>query len=50
VNIKALSSYMGHSGVSITLDRYGHLMRGHEAEAVGKIDAYLDRERASESR
>jgi hypothetical protein len=26
----------------ITLDRYGHLMPGHELEAVTKIDAYLD--------
>jgi len=31
----------GHGSVTITLDRYGHLMPGHEAEAVAKIDAYL---------
>lgn len=41
VNVKAISNYMGHSSVTITLDRYGHLMPGHEAEAVAKIDAYL---------
>ena len=41
VNAKALSTYMGHSGVSITLDRYGHLMPGNEAEAAGLLDAYL---------
>jgi integrase len=28
VNAKALSTYMGHANVSITLDRYGHLMPG----------------------
>src|SRR5262249_52486057 len=26
VNAKALSTYMGHAGVAITYDRYGHLM------------------------
>lgn len=41
VNVKAISNYMGHSSITITLDRYGHLMPGHEAEAVAKIDAYL---------
>jgi integrase len=43
VNAKALSTYMGHSGVSITLDRYGHLMPGNEAEAATLLDAYLSR-------
>ena len=26
VNAKALATYMGHSSITITLDRYGHLM------------------------
>jgi integrase len=33
VNAKALSTFMGHANISITLDRYGHLMPGTEAEA-----------------
>ena len=41
VNAKALASYMGHSSVTITLDRYGHLMPGNEEEAAGLLDAYL---------
>ena len=41
VNAKAISTYMGHSSVMITLDRYGHLMPGNEAEAAGLLDAYL---------
>src|SRR5439155_7800962 len=45
VNAKALSVYMGHSSVTITFDRYGHLMPGNEAEAAGLLDAYLDRHR-----
>ena len=33
-NAKALSTYMGHSSITITLDRYGHLMPGNEEEAA----------------
>jgi integrase len=40
-NAKALSSYMGHSSVAITFDRYGHLMPGNEAEFARLLDAYL---------
>jgi integrase len=43
VNAKALSTYMGHAAISITLDRYGHLMPGNEAEAAGLLDTYLAR-------
>lgn len=41
VNAKALSTFMGHAKISITLDRYGHLMPGSEAEAADLLDAYL---------
>jgi len=41
VKVKAISTYMGHASVTITLDRYGHLLPGHAAEAVAKIDSYL---------
>jgi integrase len=41
VNAKALSTYMGHANISITLDRYGHLMPGNEEEAAGLLDVYL---------
>lgn len=43
VNAKALSTYMGHANISITLDRYGHLMPGNEAEAAELLDDYLER-------
>jgi integrase len=43
VNAKALSTYMGHANISITLDRYGHLMPGNEEEAAGLLEAYLER-------
>jgi integrase len=47
VNPKALSTYLGHASITITLDRYGHLMPGNESEAVELVDRYL--KRASES-
>jgi hypothetical protein len=45
VNAKALQSLMGHANISITLDRYGHLMPGSESEAAGLLDAYLAAQR-----
>ena len=42
VNPKALSAYMGHSSITVTLDRYGHLMPGNEREAAERLDAYLE--------
>jgi integrase len=43
VNAKALSTYMGHANISITLDKYAHLMPGNEDEAAGLLDVYLER-------
>lgn len=43
VNPKALASYLGHSSIQTTFDRYGHLMPGNEDEAAGLLDAYLVR-------
>jgi integrase len=40
LNAKAISTYMGHSSISITLDRYGHLMEGSEDEAAARLHAY----------
>lgn len=40
-NAKALSTYMGHANIAITMDRYGHLMPGNEVEAAKAFDAYL---------
>jgi hypothetical protein len=43
VNAKALSTFMGHASITITLDRYGHLFPVAEDEAAGLLDAYLQR-------
>ena len=41
VNPKALQTFMGHSSITVTLDRYGHLFPGSEGEAAVLLDAYL---------
>jgi integrase len=48
VNAKALSTYMGHASVTITYDRYGHLMPGNEDEAIALVDKYLERASAGQ--
>ncbi len=42
LNPKTLSTYLGHATITITLNRYGHLMPGGEVEARAMLDAYLD--------
>lgn len=42
LNAKTLSTYLGHATITITLDRYGHLMPGSEVEARAMLDDYLD--------
>ena len=41
VNAKALSTYMGHSSITITLDRYGHLLPGNEHHAAALLEIWL---------
>jgi integrase len=36
---------MGHSSISVTLDRYGHLMPGSVREAAELLGDYLERDR-----
>jgi integrase len=44
VNVKALSEFLGHASITITLDRYGHLLPGSIAEAAALLDAYHARD------
>jgi hypothetical protein len=39
VNAKALSTYMGHANIGITMGRCEHLMPGNEAEAAVLLDS-----------
>lgn len=41
VNAKALSTYMGHSTITTTLDRYGHLLPGNETHAANLLEGFL---------
>lgn len=44
VNMKTIQTWIGHSSITVTLDLHGHLLPGSVAEALGLIDAYLERE------
>jgi integrase len=37
------SKHLGHSSVTITLDRYGHLLPGNETEAAELLETWLDK-------
>lgn len=41
-DLKTISTCMGHSSITITIDRYGHLLPGSEEAAAAKLDAYLE--------
>jgi integrase len=41
LNSKAISTYMGHASITITLDRYGHLLPGNEHQAATLLDSWL---------
>jgi integrase len=42
VNPKALTECMGYSSITVTFDRYGHLMPGNHEQAAALLDAYLE--------
>ena len=41
INTKALSTYMGHSSITITLDLYSHVAPGMQEEAAAKVGAIV---------
>jgi integrase len=43
--MKKLSVYMGHASIQITMDRYGHLLPGSEADDAAMFGAFLSGER-----
>jgi site-specific recombinase XerD len=42
-NIKVVQKVMGHATITMTLDKYAHLMPGGLDEAAQSADAYLAR-------
>lgn len=45
ITIDKVSKFMGHASITITIDRYGHLLPGGEAEAAALLDVYHERKR-----
>jgi integrase len=39
VSAKEVSVFMGHANIGVTIDLYGHLLPGSEAEAAALVDA-----------
>jgi integrase len=40
IAIEKVSKFMGHASISITIDRYDHLLPTGEAKAIAVLDAY----------
>jgi integrase len=45
ITIDKVSKFMGHASITVTIDRYGHLLPGGEAEAAALLDEYHERRR-----
>ncbi|MFZ2113558.1 MAG: tyrosine-type recombinase/integrase [Solirubrobacteraceae bacterium] len=43
IAINTVSKFIGHASITITIDRYGHLLPGGEADAIARLDAYHQR-------
>lgn len=43
ITIDKVSKFIGHASITITIDRYGHLLPGGEADAIALLDAYHQR-------
>jgi len=41
LDLKQVSTWAGHSGIRVTLNRYGHVIPGSEREAADHLSAYL---------
>jgi integrase len=47
ITIDKVSKFMGHASITITIDRYGHLLPGGETDAIALLDAYHQRHQRS---
>jgi integrase len=45
ITIDKVSKFMGHASITVTIDRYGHLLPGGEAEAAELLHEYHARRR-----
>jgi len=49
VPAKAVQTYLGHSSITTTYDRYGHLMPDVESVSAGQLQGFLDEQVAAET-
>lgn len=42
VNVKVVSERLGHASVAFTLDVYGHVLPGQQADAAAAVAALVD--------
>jgi integrase len=47
IPIDKVSKFIGHASITITIDRYGHLLPGGEADAIALLDNYYQRHQDS---
>jgi integrase len=47
ITIDKVSKFIGHASIAITIDRYGHLLPGGEADAIALLDSYYQRHQDS---
>ncbi len=47
ITIDKVSKFIGHASITITIDRYGHLLPGGEDDAIALLDNYYQRNRDS---
>jgi integrase len=50
IPIDKVSKFIGHASITITIDRYGHLLAGGEEEAIALLDRYHRRRLARPKR
>ncbi len=48
-DVKAVATRLGHASASFTLDRYGHLLPGQQAEAAARVAKMVDGDRSGRS-
>jgi integrase len=47
LNLKEVSTFIGHEDVRTTINRYGHLLPGGEQQSAAKLDAFFEAEGGS---
>ena len=49
VDLKTVSTLMGHSSISVTVDIYGHMLKGSNRDAIHRLDIALGSKTVAEA-